>query len=331
LFQFALFKSFFPQLIAGPIVRYQQVAKDFARDLSMPSVFSQGIERFLIGLGKKVIIADNLAPVVNNIFAVPATDLSFSVAWLGVICFALQIYFDFSGYSDMAIGLGKMFGINLPENFRYPYAAISVLDFWRRWHISLSTWFRDYVYVPLGGNREGRLRTYFNLILVFALCGLWHGATWTFVVWGLYQGVFLVLEHGRVGRVIDQMPLLLRHVYLIAVVLVGWVFFRSPTLSYATAMLGAMVGSNGWSGVSNVELYVDKFVFCIIIIGLIVSMPWRSTRLPGLSAVQSLIEARPFREALVLSAKAMGLAALMFLSIAFVATQSHLAFIYFRF
>ncbi len=195
-----------------------------------------------------MLVANIVAGPADQIFALPAAQLTAPLAWLAVVCYTLQIYFDFSGYSDMAIGLGRMFGFRFPENFRYPYAAASVQDFWRRWHISLSSWFRDYVYVPLGGNRASPGRTHLNLVTVFFLCGLWHGASWTFVVWGLFHGAFLVLERVRAGASTGttSTPGLARraagHVYALAVVMVGWVLFRADTLSGAGAMLGAMVG-----------------------------------------------------------------------------------------
>jgi len=190
----ALYIALFPQLIAGPIVRYQHIARQLTRRVVTRPGLAEGIRRFILGLGKKMLLANVLAVPVDKIFAIPAHQLTTSVAWLGVVCYALQIYFDFSGYSDMAIGLGRMFGFRFLENFRYPYLARTITDFWRRWHISLSSWFRDYVYIPLGGNRRGPLRTYRNLVIVFLLCGLWHGASWTFVAWGLFHGLFLAIE-----------------------------------------------------------------------------------------------------------------------------------------
>jgi alginate O-acetyltransferase complex protein AlgI len=175
----------------------------------------------------------------------PAGELTTAHAWLAVVCYTLQIYFDFSGYSDMAIGLGRMFGFHFPENFNYPYIAQSVQDFWRRWHMSLSAWFRDYVYIPLGGNRTSTGRLYFNLVLVFFLCGLWHGANWTFVVWGLFHGLFLVIERVRLAESLVRIPPSVRHAYLLTVVMIGWVFFRAETLSSAVSMLAAMAGFGG--------------------------------------------------------------------------------------
>lgn len=332
LLRFAVFKSFFPQLIAGPIVRYQWVADDLRRDHFSSAIFAYGVGRFAIGLAKKVLIADNIAPTVNQIFSLPASQLSLDSAWVAAIGFTLQIYFDFSGYSDMAIGMGRMFGIRLPENFRHPYIAASVQEFWRRWHITLSTWFRDYLYIPLGGNRKGRVRTYLNLFLVFFLCGLWHGATWSFVVWGLYHGFFLVLERTPVDRLIASLPKPVRHLYLLTAVVFGWVLFRSPSLSYAIAMMGAMIGLNGVHLPSMswpIHLYeFDGFAASVFMLGVFASLPWgawatrifdiRSSRL-GLGNA-ALVAAYPI-----------AIGALLLISFGFIATQTHLAFIYFRF
>src|SRR5215471_8104535 len=189
-----LYISLFSQLIAGPIIRYHDIAAQLRERWVTRSMFARGVSRFITGLGKKVLIANTLAVPVDLIFTIPSDQLTGGLAWLGVICYALQIYFDFSGYSDMAIGLGLMFGFRFLEKFNYPYISQSITEFWRRWHISLSNWFRDYLYIPLGGNRRGRLRGYFNLVIVFLLCGLWHGASWPFVLWGTWHGLFLVAE-----------------------------------------------------------------------------------------------------------------------------------------
>ena len=197
--------TFFPHAIAGPIVRYGDIAEQIRERVVTSAGFAEGVRRFIIGLAKKVLVANSVAVTADAIFALPARELNFGLSWLGITCYTLQIYFDFSGYSDMAIGLAKLFGIDFLENFNYPYAARSLTEFWRRWHISLSTWFRDYLYIPMGGNRLGPVRTYLNLLTVFFLCGLWHGASWTFAAWGLFHGVFLVLERRRLGRVIESL------------------------------------------------------------------------------------------------------------------------------
>ena len=241
----ALYLLVFPQLIAGPIVRYRQIADQLAARATTLDDFAVGVRRFIIGLGKKMLIANTLAGPADRIFAMPAGEVTATHAWLAVACYTLQIYFDFSGYSDMAIGLGRMFGFHFPENFNYPYIARSVQEFWRRWHMSLSAWFRDYVYIPLGGNRTSTGRLYFNLVLVFFLCGLWHGANWTFVIWGLYHGLFLVIERVGVAKQLEAISRPVRHVYLLIVVMIGWVFFRAETLAAAVSMLRSMAGLGG--------------------------------------------------------------------------------------
>jgi alginate O-acetyltransferase complex protein AlgI len=238
----ALYLLLFPQLIAGPIIRYRHIAGQLARrEVSLDDV-AMGVRRFVIGLGKKVLVANTVAEVADKIFGMPHAQLTPAHAWLGVVCYTIQIYFDFSGYSDMAIGLGRMFGFHFPENFRWPYIASTVQDFWHRWHMSLSSWFRDYVYVPLGGNRIAPARTYVNLVTVFFLCGLWHGASWNFVLWGLFHGTFLVLERLRLASLLQRIWRPLRHAYTLLVVMVGWVLFRAETLPDAAAFLSAMAG-----------------------------------------------------------------------------------------
>lgn len=234
---FALYVALFPQLIAGPIVRYGDVARQLvARRHSWP-LFASGVQRFALGLSKKVLIANSLAGPADEVFRLAGSDLSPGAAWLGAICYSLQIYFDFSGYSDMAIGLGRMFGFRFRENFLHPYGSRSITEFWRRWHVSLSSWFRDYLYIPLGGSRGGSARTYRNLVIVFLTCGLWHGAAWTFVAWGAYHWAWLVLERSH-PRLVPRGPL--GHVYALLVVLVGWVFFRAESLTGGLEHLAAM-------------------------------------------------------------------------------------------
>ncbi len=238
-----LYIAMFPQLIAGPIVRYHDIAKQLVQRTITRKGFAEGVERFVFGLAKKVLLADALGIKADVIFTLPYSELSTGQAWLGAICFSLQIYYDFSGYSDMAIGLGRMFGFRLPENFNYPYAAISMKDFWRRWHISLSTWLRDYLYIPLGGNRCSRTRNLLNLLLVFVLCGLWHGAAWTFVIWGLWHGIFLVLERIVPFTINNWLMRGLGWGYTFLVVMIGWVVFRSPTMNTALHYLSVMAGA----------------------------------------------------------------------------------------
>ncbi len=229
----ALYISFFPQLIAGPIVRYNDIIQQIDHRRESPELFESGVKRFVLGLFRKVVIANGCAVMADNIMNRNTTDLSSPVAWLGLIAYAFQIYFDFSGYSDMAIGLGRMFGFRILENFNFPYIANSMQDFWRRWHISLSTWFRDYVYIPLGGNRKGSYRTYFNLLLVFLLTGFWHGASWNFMIWGLFHGLFLLFERAGFAGLLRKMPYVLRWGYSMTIVLISWVFFRIESLPAA--------------------------------------------------------------------------------------------------
>ncbi len=267
---FSMYESLFPKLLAGPIVRYRDMASRVDHHPVTVEMFSQGVQRFILGLGKKVLIADSVGTVADQIFTMPTAQLSFSLSWLGAICYTLQIYFDFSGYSDMAIGIGKMLGFEFLENFRYPYISRSVREFWRRWHISLSTWLRDYLYIPLGGNRKGARRTLINLIIVFFLCGLWHGAKWTFVMWGLWHGLFLVMEHTRFGKLLDSNKWL-GHVYTLWVVSTGWVFFRSESLSYAANYVCALFGLG--KGVHSAFMFLDLKASLAIFLGIIGSTP----------------------------------------------------------
>jgi alginate O-acetyltransferase complex protein AlgI len=238
---FALYITLFPHLIAGPIVRYGDIAAEIVARRVTRADFAEGVRRFTIGFGKKMLIANAVALPADTIFALAPAQLTTGLAWLGAVCYALQIYYDFSGYTDMAIGLARMFGFHFPENFNYPYVSASITEFWRRWHISLSTWFRDYLFFPLGVRRPAP-RIYLNLLIVFFLCGLWHGASWNFVVWGLFHGAFLVFERMGLLKFLAKVPAPLRHAYALLVVLIGWVFFRAETLGRAVAYLGAMSG-----------------------------------------------------------------------------------------
>lgn len=232
----------FPHLIAGPIVRFKQVESDLKDRTHEEGLFSYGLYRFILGVNKKVLIANSVAPLANMAFIYNVDTISTLDAWVGAFAYLLQIYFDFSGYSDMAIGLAAMAGFKFSENFNAPYQSTSIKEFWRRWHISLSSWLRDYVYIPLGGSRVSTIRIYMNLVMVFFLCGLWHGANMTFVIWGLYNGLFLVLERLFLGDLLAKVPKLLTHTYAILVVLVGWVFFRADNLSHALDYLQVMFG-----------------------------------------------------------------------------------------
>ena len=319
----ALYLLLFPQLIAGPIIRYREIADQLARRVVRIDDFAAGARRFIVGLGKKVLIANNVATAADGIFALAPSELSAALAWLGIVCYTLQIYFDFSGYSDMAIGLGRMFGFRFPENFRWPYVADTVQDFWRRWHISLSSWFRDYLYVPLGGNRVSRRRMYFNLVLVFFLCGLWHGASWSFVVWGLYHGTFLVVERLGLAAFVRRLPVAVRHAYLLVVVMIGWVFFRADTLQHAAAYLGAMAGASA-PGVTpfDVAWFLTPKVALAIFAGAIGSAPVFQV---------TAFERQAARGWLAEVAASAALAAVLAASILQIAGRSYDPFIYFRF
>ena len=274
--KFGVYVFLFPHLIAGPIVRYRDIAAQLTvRPVGLER-FAEGVRRLGIGLAKKLLLADTFAEAADAAFGtkamvVSAAELSMAAAWLGLLCWSLQIYFDFSGYSDMAIGLGKMFGFDFLENFRYPYIAQSITEFWRRWHISLSSWFRDYVYVPLGGNRAGAWATYRNLLIVFVLCGIWHGANWTFLIWGLYHGIFLILERLGMGRVIARLPRPLRHGYALLAVAGGWVFFRAADMRHAGGIFEALVRGDGGTQ-EFADVWNPKLAFALPL-GLLACLP----------------------------------------------------------
>ena len=248
---FGCYVTMFPQLIAGPIVRYVDVMREINGRRETFEGFYLGIRRFLVGLAKKLILANGVGMLWDSVSAQPAASLSALSAWLGVLAYAFQIYFDFSGYSDMAIGMGRMFGFQFPENFRYPYVSRSVSDFWRRWHITLSTWFREYLYIPLGGNRVSVSRNIFNLAVVWMATGLWHGASWNFLLWGAYFGAVLIAEKFLYGKALSRAPGFVGWAYTALVVLVGWVFFALDDLGRGAAYLGAMFGG----GAGAVDAY----------------------------------------------------------------------------
>jgi len=325
-FRVGLYVALFPQLIAGPIVRYRRIADQLADRHPRIEDVAAGLRRFVVGLAKKVLVANTLAVPVDTVFAIPAAELETPVAWIGVACFALQIYFDFAGYSDMAIGLGRCFGFDFPENFDWPYAARSIREFWRRWHISLSTFFRDYLYIPLGGNRRGSLRTAVNLMAVFLLCGLWHGAAWTFVTWGALHGCFLALERTRVGRWLDALPGPLQQAYVLVVVGVAWVFFRAEHLAQALAFLRAMAGLGAPPGGPwPAAVVVDPLVGAAIAAGATTLLP--ATRRAVERVDAAFVEPSAPLEWLRLGA----LAATFTLCAMSLAAGTHDPFIYFRF
>ena len=270
----ALYVSLFPQLIAGPIVRYRQVAHQLAERRATREDVAAGARRFVVGLGKKVLLANTLAVPADRIFALPPGELPAAVAWLGALCYGLQIYFDFSGYTDMAIGLGRIFGFRFPENFRHPYVSRSIREFWRRWHMTLSSWFRDYVYIPLGGSRHGAARTTANLLLVFVLCGFWHGASWTFLVWGLLHGAFLVAERAGGERILARLPAGIRVAYTLLVVSFAWVVFRADTLAQALGYWAAMLTPSGDGSPHTIALFLDARVALALAVGVLGATPW---------------------------------------------------------
>lgn len=268
-----LYIAMFPQLIAGPIVRYADIFSSINKRSHTTIMVEQGIIRFIRGLAKKVIIANNLGLIVDKTFALAPDQMSSLVAWIATICYTLQIYFDFSGYSDMAIGLGKMFGFNINENFNYPYIAKSIRDFWRRWHISLSTWFRDYLYIPLGGSRISQYRTHLNLLIVFFITGLWHGASWNFIIWGLFHGIFILIERWIPVKLPTALNFI-KHIYVLGIISISWVIFRADTLSYAIQMLANMFTLSGGSDNSPL-LYFNAQTIFIMSIGILFAMPIR--------------------------------------------------------
>ena len=327
----ALYLLLFPQLIAGPIIRYHDIADQLARRVISLDDFAYGVRRFIIGLSKKVLVANVVAGPADQIFGLSPRELGPSLAWLGVVCYTLQIYFDFSGYSDMAIGLGRMFGFRFPENFRWPYTASTVQEFWRRWHISLSTWFRDYLYMPLGGSRVSLGRMYGNLVTVFFLCGLWHGASWNFVVWGLFHGIFLVVERIGAAERIKRLWTPLAHVYLLVVVMIGWVFFRADSLSAALAFLKAMAGAGAQSpAVYGVGWYLTPELLLVLLAGAIGSTPIVSAFARSVSRAPDAGR----RPDVFSGIAALGTAALLLMlvaSIMQIAARTYNPFIYFRF
>jgi len=320
---FACYVTCFPQLVAGPIVRYRDIVAQLRGRVVDSAMFAGGVRRFIIGLAKKTLIANTVAQTADAIFAMAPQSLDAAHAWLGVACYTLQIYYDFSGYSDMAIGLGMMFGFRFPENFNHPYSSASIREFWRRWHITLSTWLRDYLYIPLGGNRVAPWRAHINLWIVFLLCGLWHGASWNFVAWGAYHGLFLVLERLWLARMIEAAPALLRHVYAMLVVMLGWVIFRSDTLDQAWLMSRAMFGfGSAHDDAVMITYYMQNDIIVAMIAGVAFSFPlvsWLKKR----ESISCLLE----NEFINL----FGLAGVLILSIAVLSSASHNPFLYFRF
>jgi alginate O-acetyltransferase complex protein AlgI len=272
LIDYGLFLSHFAKLVAGPIVRYGDMAEELKKRHPKLENLEAGVRRFVVGLAKKVLVANPAALFVDALFN-DVRGLDMPTAWLGIVFYTIQIYFDFSGYTDMAIGLGRMFGFEFMENFNYPYISRSIQEFWRRWHISLSTWFRDYLYIPLGGNRVSKPRIYCNLVLVFLLCGLWHGASWNYIVWGGYHGVFLAAERAGLGGAIERLWKPLRHLYAVVVIMIGWVFFRADDLPQALQYLRVMFSFSCKSIEYYNMTFLNKQLLLVLIVGIVASTP----------------------------------------------------------
>ena len=320
LIDFGMYITMFPQLIAGPIVRYSDVQDQLAERNVTAADFSEGIMRFVVGLGKKVLLANQMGAVWTQIYALGG-DISALMAWTGAAAYTFQIYFDFSGYSDMAIGLGRMFGFKFPENFRYPYESVSITDFWRRWHITLSTWFKEYLYIPLGGNRRGLARQALNLLIVWTLTGFWHGAGWNFVMWGLYYFVILFIEKLFLLKALDKLPRLFRHAYALLLIVIGWVIFASDDVSVMLPYLGSMFGANGALGGMDVYTLLTRaalMVICCV----------ASTELPKRLFVTA---AGKMNEKAAFTVKSVLTLALLALSVVFLIGDSYNPFLYFRF
>ncbi|EEG74674.1 MBOAT family O-acyltransferase [[Clostridium] hylemonae] len=321
LLDFALYVSMFPQLIAGPIVKYADIQRQLRIRQESWGKFGDGALYFIRGLAKKVLIANTTGMIFTKVTSLGAADTSVLTAWLGCAAYTFQIYFDFSGYSDMALGLGKMFGFQFLKNFDYPYISKSITEFWRRWHISLSTWFKEYVYIPLGGNRAGTGKHVRNILVVWLLTGLWHGASWNFVVWGLYYGILLLAEKYLLYRVLERLPGFLRHVYSIVLVMVGWVFFFSPTLGSAVQYLKLMFG--GGSGLA------DKEGFYLLVTNLVL---WAAAVIGSTPAVHDLYERFVYgsgKNRIAVNCTVYGI--LFLLCIAYLVTETYNPFLYFRF
>ena len=321
---FALYISMFPQLIAGPIVRYIDIEEQLKERSINSTKFGEGAMYFIRGLAKKVVLANTFGSVYEQVATMQMGSFSTLTAWVGAIAYAFQIYFDFGGYSDMAIGLGKMFGFEFLPNFNYPYIAKSITDFWRRWHISLSTWFREYVYIPLGGNRCTPSRHILNLLIVWMLTGLWHGAQWNFMFWGLYYGVILILEKYLWGSKIEKLPSAVQHIYAFILVLFGWVFFFSPTLGYAGQYLKVMFGI-GAKGIFDKQGFFMIFTnWLLIVIAILASAPRGYKLLKKITGCWQSEEVRTIVTCAVYIA-------MFLLCIAFLVTETYNPFLYFRF
>ncbi|MDR7078858.1 alginate O-acetyltransferase complex protein AlgI [Neobacillus niacini] len=321
----ALYITLFPQLVAGPIVRYNDVEEQITRRSVDINKFNDGIKRFIIGLSKKVLVANGFATIADSVFTAPANELSVATAWIGIIAYSLQIYYDFSGYSDMAIGLGKMFGFDFLENFNYPYISKNASEFWRRWHISLSTWFKDYLYIPLGGNRKGNLKTFRNILIVWTATGFWHGASWSFMIWGFYFGILICLERFGFLSFLNKLWTPLQHAYLILVVMVGWVFFRADNFSYSFEFLQSMFNLNQQALFDNTSILFLHDNIILFIVGILFSTPiLQKIKHINIKSSKTFSSLSSFSSSVVYMI-------LMFAVVVYLVNSSYNPFIYFRF
>lgn len=326
-FYVMLYVALFPQLVAGPIVRYKTVENEIVNRKIGIEDFADGLERFIIGFAKKIIIANNVGALADKIFGL-TSSVDMLLAWLGAIAYTLQIYFDFSAYSDMAIGLGRIFGFHFEENFNFPYIAKSVGDFWRRWHISLTTWFRDYIYIPLGGNRKGQKRMYVNMFIIWLLTGIWHGAEWNFILWGLYYFVFQALEKLFLGNLLEKIPKIIRHIYALFIIIIGWVIFRCDDglghlLSYMKSLFSFSITSKG---VEMAQVYLNKYGIYIVL-GIIFSIPFYRFLKEKIGNKVVTSKMKPVFAA----GGYLFLLGLFFVSVLFLINSTYNPFIYFRF
>ena len=319
---FALYVTMFPQLIAGPIVQYADVDEQLASREVSRTKFGEGSMYFIRGLAKKVLLANTSGMIFTEVSGLAKDNIAVMTAWLGAFAYMFQIYFDFSGYSDMAIGLGKMFGFEFNMNFNYPYVSKSITEFWRRWHISLSSWFRDYVYIPLGGNRVSKIKHIRNLLIVWFLTGLWHGAAWNFVAWGLYYGVILIIEKYLLSPVLDRLPDVVRHIYSIVLVVIGWVLFFSSSFGqaadYIRVMFGA--GAHGFADRESMYLLTSNLILWLILI-------FGSTPLVHFR-YEHMLRSKKWNTTIINSVV---YAALFIVCIAYLVTETYNPFLYFRF
>lgn len=318
---FAAFVTLFPQIVAGPIVRYDDIAKELKKRYVSLDMLYSGIIIFTCGLGKKVLIANSIGQLWDMVKAQSVTSISVLTAWLGILAYTLQIYFDFSGYSDMAVGLGKMLGFNFPKNFDYPYMSKSITEFWHRWHITLGNWFRSYVYIPLGGNRKGTKRTIINLAVVWVLTGIWHGASWNFVVWGAFYGILIIIEKLFLGKWLKKLPGCAGHIYTMLFVIIGWAIFDGTTLSYTASYIGRLFDFGGNLLDKNTLYYLINFlvIFVVAIIG--------STNLLKKAIGKIGEKSERIKEIILFT----GTVAVFLLSIAYLADASYNPFLYFNF